>query len=250
MTVDSASCDDDVSIGTVTGQTPEAQRRDWEARPGEPRDWVAALTTPGADQTAAMRQLHRLMVRAAAHQVWRLRSALPDASPAAVDDIVNQAADEAMTSLLGKLHTFEGRSRFTTWAFKFAIVQAGTDVRRLQWQHRQVELGDLDVPATGVDGPEEQAEASDLARAVADAMRRRLTPYQRRIAVALLVEQVPIDVLADRLGTTRGALYKTVHDVRCRLRDELTVTGYLDAPPPPGGPAPHRSTPRPEAGTP
>ncbi|MDF2092231.1 sigma-70 family RNA polymerase sigma factor [Knoellia sp. 3-2P3] len=219
-------------------------------RPPEPQDWIAALTTPGPEQTAALRQLHGLMVRAAAHQVWRLRHALPDPSPAAVDDIVNQAADEAMASLLGKLHTFEGRSRFTTWAFKFAIVQAGTDVRRLQWQHRQVELGDLDVPAKAGEGPEQQAEATDLARAVADAMRRRLTPYQRRIAVALLVEQVPIDVLAERLGTTRGALYKTVHDVRSRLRDELTLTGHLDAASVSGRAAPQPSTLRPEAGTP
>ena len=239
MTVDSAGCDGRVS----TDLGPRT-------RPQEPLDWIAALTTPGPEQTAALRQLHGLMVRAAAHQVWRLRNALPDSSPAAVDEIVNQAADEAMASLLGKLHTFEGRSRFTTWAFKFAIVQAGTDVRRLQWQHRQVELGDLDVPATAGEGPEEQAEATDLARAVADAMRRRLTPYQRRIAVALLVEQVPIDVLAERLGTTRGALYKTVHDVRSRLRDELTLTGHLDAASSPGGGARHRSTLRPEAGTP
>jgi RNA polymerase sigma-70 factor (ECF subfamily) len=168
------------------------------------------------------------MIRAAAHQVWRMRSALPDPSPAAVDVIVNQAADEAMTALLGKLHTFEGRSRFTTWAFKFAILQAATEVRRLQWQHREVELRDLDVAAAPPhENPELHAEGNDLAHAVADAMRRVLTPYQRRIAVALLVDGVPIDVLAERLGTNRGALYKTLHDVRARLRSELTATGYL-----------------------
>jgi RNA polymerase sigma-70 factor (ECF subfamily) len=58
-------------------------------------------------------------------------------------------------------------------------------------------------------------------------MRTVLTPYQRRIAVALLVDGVPIDVLAQRLGTSRGALYKTVHDARVRLRGELTAKGYL-----------------------
>jgi RNA polymerase sigma-70 factor (ECF subfamily) len=60
-------------------------------------------------------------------------------------------------------------------------------------------------------------------------MREVLTPYQRRVAVALLVDGVPIDVLADRLGTSRGALYKTLHDVRVRLRAELTAKGYLQA---------------------
>ena len=77
-----------------------------------------------------------------------MRAALPDPSPGAVDVIVNQAADEAMTALLGKLHTFQGRSRFTTWAFKFAILQAATEVRRLQWQHREVELRDLEHAVT------------------------------------------------------------------------------------------------------
>jgi len=162
--------------------------------------------------------------------VWRMRDALPDGSPATVDVVANQAADEAMVALLGKLDTFEGRSRFTTWAYKFAIVQAGSDVRRIQWRQRDVELRDLDVPAPAADDPAQQAEASDLARAVADAMHRALTPHQRRVAVALLVDTIPIDVLADRLGTTRGALYKTLHDVRGRLRSELAAQGYL-----PGG---------------
>ena len=178
-----------------------------------------------------MRRLHALMVRAAAHQVWRMRAALPDPSPDAVDDLANQAADEAMTALLGKLHTFEGRSRFSTWAFKFAILQAAVEVRRIQWQHREVELRDLEIATPAHDGPEHAAEARDLGTAVVRAMGAVLTPHQRRVAVALLIDGVPIDVLADRLGTTRGALYKTVHDVRVRLRAELVATGHLGTPP-------------------
>lgn len=202
---------------------------------GVPADWILALSSSGTEQQLALRALHGLMVRAAAHQVWRMRGALPDSSPATVDIIVNQAADEAMAALLRKLHTFEGRSRFTTWAFKFAILQAANDVRRLQWQHREVELRDLDLahmPTDSHEAPEHHAEGSDLARALADAMHTCLTPHQRRVAVALLVDGVPIDVLAERLGSNRNALYKTVHDVRHRLRADLTRRGYL-----PGGSA-------------
>lgn len=204
----------------------------------EPVDWVHELSTPGPRQAAAMRQLHGLMLRAAGHQVARMRAVLPDSSQPTVDVIVNQAADEAMTALLGKLHTFEGRSRFTTWAFKFAILQAATDVRRVQWQHREVELRDLDLattPDSPHESPEHHAEAADLAVAVAASMHEVLTPHQRRVAVALLVDGVPIDVLAERLGTTRGALYKTVHDVRGRLRADLVGKGYLSAAPTSGG---------------
>ena len=63
-----------------------------------------------------------------------------------------------------------------------------------------------------------------------------LTPHQRRVVLALLVDGVPIDVLADRLGSTRNALYKTLHDARRRLRTALTESGHLEA-------RPDRSTP-------
>jgi RNA polymerase sigma-70 factor (ECF subfamily) len=213
----------------------------------DPEDWVAALSGGGARQLAATRRLHDLMLRAAGHQVSRMRATLPDDSRATVDVVVNQAADEAMTALLAKLHTFEGRSRFTTWAYKFAVLQAATEVRRLQWQHREVELQDLDLagrPTPDHDGPERQVEGADLAAAVAASMRTVLTPHQRRVAIALLVDGVPIDVLADRLGTSRGALYKTVHDVRTRLRADLAAKGYL----PPGDGSRRRPVPPTEAG--
>ena len=229
--------------------TLRSTRATLPARRSEPADWVRALGAVGPEQVVALRELHSLMLRAAGHQVSRMRGALPDDSPATVDVIVNQAADEAMTTLLAKLHTFEGRSGFTTWAYKFAILQAATEVRRIQWQHREVELRDLDlthVSAGDHDSPEHHAEANDLAGALGEAMHTVLTTHQRRVAVALLVDGVPIDVLADRLGTTRGALYKTLHDARTRLRADLTSRGYL-----PDAVSPRDDTvPRTPAGTP
>jgi RNA polymerase sigma-70 factor (ECF subfamily) len=138
-----------------------------------------------------------------------------------------------LTVLLSKLHTFQGRSRFTTWAYKFALLQAATEVRRQTWAGREVSLDDAQLWCDSDAGPEQHAEATDLARAVAAAMHDALTPYQRRIAIALLVDEVPIDVLADRLGTTRGALYKTLHEARSRLRSHLSGTGHLPAVTPP-----------------
>ncbi|GAA5164175.1 RNA polymerase sigma factor [Ornithinimicrobium tianjinense] len=221
-------------------------------RGAEPTDWVLALGTPGHEQTVAMRQLHGLLVRAAAHQVWRMRSLVDGCSPERVDEIANGAADVAMTTLLGKLHTFEGHSRFTTWAYKFALLQAASDVRQQAWRRQEVRLRDLDpsdlqLPDRRPGGPEQEAEALDLASAMARAMHECLTAYQRQIAVALLVDEVPIDVLAARLGTTRGALYKTVHVARTRLRAELTAMGYLDEPRATGAAAgQHTTDPAPE----
>ncbi len=219
----------------------------------QPRDWLHALGASGRERDEALGALHALMLRAARHQMARMRSMIPGGSARVCDDIANAAADEAMTALLAKLHTFEGRSQFTTWAYKFAILQVATEVRRQAWSGREVSLEDVgrwgvasgsthgDPPAgewgaqwgDRQPGPDLQAEAAELAQAVGVAMREALTPYQRRIAVALLVDQVPVDVLADRLGTTRGALYKTLHMARGRIRTHLVTTGHLPAPPGP-----------------
>jgi RNA polymerase sigma-70 factor (ECF subfamily) len=193
----------------------------------EPRDWVVALADPGRERDEALRDLHRFMVRAARHQVWRMQPMLGGAGHDIREELANQAADDALAALLAKVHTFQGRSRFTTWAYKFAILQAATEVRRYAWRDREISLDDAEVLPDGRAGPEQHAEAADLAGAVSRAMVVALTRYQRQIAVALLVDQVPIDVLADRLGTTRGALYKTLHDVRTRLRRHLAGTGHL-----------------------
>jgi RNA polymerase sigma-70 factor (ECF subfamily) len=78
--------------------------------------------------------------------------------------------------------------------------------------------------------PEDYAEGAAFAAAARAAIDRVLTPHQRRIALALMVDEVPIDVLAERLGTNRNALYKTLHDARGRLRDHLAELGYVPPP--------------------
>jgi RNA polymerase sigma-70 factor (ECF subfamily) len=190
----------------------------------EQYDWVDALRTPGPVRDEALRRLHALLLRAALRQVRRMHVT---GGPDEVDAVANQAADEALVAVLGKLQTFEGRSRFTTWAYKFAVLQAGVEVRRRQWSHREVPLErDALIVAPGPE-PGQYAEATDLADAVRRAIDASLSAHQRRIVVALVVDEVPIDVLAERLGSTRGAVYKTLHDARVRLRAALVSAGYL-----------------------
>jgi RNA polymerase sigma-70 factor, ECF subfamily len=158
-----------------------------------------------------------------------MQPALGDIGRVRQDEIINQAADEAMVSLLGKLSTFEGRSRFSTWAYKFGILQAAVEVNRSMWRHREVPLDDVHEPrSTGV-SPEQFSEAADFSIALGTAIAHTLTDHQRRVVLALLVDDVPIDVLAERLGTSRNALYKTLHDARKRLRGHLTSIGFLPA---------------------
>jgi RNA polymerase sigma-70 factor (ECF subfamily) len=190
-------------------------------------DWVATLGGAGPERDEAMRLLHGLLLRAARCQVTRMRTTLGPVGAVVVDEIANQSADEAMMAVLGKLSTFEGRSRFSTWAYKFAVLQAATNVRKHAWRDRDVHLDGLELLADRGGGPEQYAEAAELATVVRRAILTELSPHQRRILVALVVDEVPIDVLAERLGTNRNALYKTLHDARRKLRAHLHGTGHL-----------------------
>ena len=190
-------------------------------------DWIELLSSPGAGHDEALQRLHELLLRAARQQVSRMQPALNGIGQVRQDDIINQAADEAMISLLGKLATFEGRSRFTTWAYKFGILQAAVEVNRSMWRHREVPLDDVHEPLAAGASPEQFSEAADFSIAVGAAIEQTLTDHQRRVVLALLVDDVPIDVLAERLGTSRNTLYKTLHDARKRLRAHLTATGFL-----------------------
>jgi RNA polymerase sigma-70 factor (ECF subfamily) len=193
-------------------------------------DWVAELTATGPVRDDALRRLHALLLRAARFQVSRMSAMRAAVGAAQVDDVINLAADEAMVAVLGKLATFEGRSRFTTWAYKFAVLQAAVELRRHAWSHREVPLDAAPPLVEPRPSPDEYAEGAEFAAAVRDAIDRVLTPHQRRIALALIVDEVPIDVLADRLGTNRNALYKTLHDARGRLRAHLAGQGYPTRP--------------------
>jgi RNA polymerase sigma-70 factor (ECF subfamily) len=190
-------------------------------------EWVLRLTSSGAIRDDAICRLRELMLRASRHQVSRMPQA-SDLGGSRRDEIIHSAADEATLSVLARITSFEGRSRFTTWAYKFGIFQAAVEVRRAAWNGQEIQLRDLPVIDENPAGsPEAQAESRDLAAAVRDAMLQELTPHQRRVAIALLVDGIPTDVLANRLGTTRNALYKTLHDTRRRLRAHLIAQGLL-----------------------
>jgi RNA polymerase sigma-70 factor, ECF subfamily len=188
--------------------------------------WVAALGGAGPAREAAVERLHALLLRAARFELRR-RGAHDD-----LDDLAHQAAHDALVAILAKLGTYRGQSRFTTWAYKFALLEAGVKARRRAWQGREVVLDDEGwalVAGGDSDGPGASAETAELLHATAEAIRTVLTPHQRAVLVAITLQDVPIDVLAERLGTTRGALYKTLHDARRKLRAQLALQGLPPA---------------------
>ena len=190
--------------------------------------WLVDLADDGVAGHDALKRLRDVLLRATRHRVWAMRDQLPGAGTGELEDLAQQAADDALVAVLRQLGGFEGRSRFTTWVYKFGVLHAGVAVRRQAWRHREVPLPDTFTLVDTAPGPAAVSEATGRARAVQAAIATELTAHQRRVVSALLVDQVPIDVLAERLGSTRNALYKTLHDARRRLRTALIASGALD----------------------
>jgi RNA polymerase sigma-70 factor, ECF subfamily len=191
----------------------------------ESRAWLDSLRADGPAREDAIARLHALLLRAAHFEVARRRATMPGWDGDDLDDLALQSANDALVAVLAKLDHFRGDSRFTTWAYKFALLEAAVKVRRLAWQGREIPLEPDQWPrfADPEDSPAAQAERSELLGQIARAIEEELTPHQREVLVALALNEVPIDVLAERLGTTRGALYKTLHDARRKLRRKLDL---------------------------
>lgn len=192
--------------------------------------WVDRLSAAGRERDSAVRELHRLLLRGAQREVRR-RATGSGIGGRELDDLANQAADDATFAVLAKVDQFRGESRFTTWAYRFVVLEVSHKVGRHFWRKPQVEFSDEDwsrLPDALGTPPDRAAEAAELSRAVRHAAEHGLTDYQRRIFEAAVVQGVPLDALAIRHDTTRNALYKTLFDARRKIRAHLVANGYLE----------------------
>ena len=213
------------STALTSARAPSPPKKVTDA---ESRAWLARLGSSGQERRAAEAELHDLLLRAARFEIGRRRGAVEHVRGDDLNDLAQQAADDACVAVLSKLDQFRGDSRFTTWAYKFALLEAGVRLRRRAWQEREVTLQPEVWPLFSDAGtsPHDQTHTSELMSAIAESIEDGLTQHQRNVLVALAVNGVPIDVLAERLSTTRGALYKTLHDARRKLRADLETKGF------------------------
>ena len=192
----------------------------------ESREWLRSLRANGDVRHEAIARLHAFLLRTARFEVARRQVTLPHLRGNELDDIAHEAAGDALMSILAHLDDFRGLSRFTTWAYKFAVLEAAVKLRRRGWQGRELPL-EAEAWTQFADPslePAEEVEQRELLSTLQQAIAEILTPHQRRVLVALTLNGVPVDVLAERLHTTRGAVYKTLHVARRKLRAHLTET--------------------------
>jgi RNA polymerase sigma-70 factor, ECF subfamily len=197
------------------------------AAPDAAASLFADLHGKGPAHELAVERLHGLLLRAARFEVGRRRPSLSHLRGDELDEIALEAADDATMNVLRRLDDFRGDSRFTTWAYKFALLEAAVKLRKRAWQGREVPLEPEQWTgfSSGATPPDITVEQRELLARLQHAIRETLTPHQRQILVSVALNGVPIDVLAERLNTTRGALYKTLHDARRKLREHLEEEG-------------------------
>jgi RNA polymerase sigma-70 factor, ECF subfamily len=198
--------------------------------PGLDRDsrrWVEQLRVGHRRHDQTVVSLHVALRRVALSELSRRRGQLSWVTGPEFEDLAQQAADDALVKVLAKIDEFRGLSRFTTWAFKFVIWEVSASVARHSWRREppgEVWLWDQlpdPIARRPEDCLEQRAQLEALSRAIGE-----LTDRQRVVFVAIALNDVPIDVLAAKLGANRNAIYKNLFDARRGLRARMAAAGH------------------------
>ena len=212
----------------VSVERPPAKGQAFSVDPVS-RRWVEHLQRDHPRHNQAVAKLHDILRRAALHELERRRGQVPALAGPEFDDVAQQCADDAIINILSKIDDFKGLSRFTTWAYKFAIFEVSSKLARHAWQRHppsrdELELAEL--PDTLTPRPSELVERREQLTVLRRAIEEELTVRQREVFVAIALNDVPIDVLALELKSNRNAVYKNLFDARRKLRECLVAAGH------------------------
>lgn len=199
--------------------------------------WLADLAGEPEQQSAALQDLRERLQRSIFYYLNHERSDLRDLSNQEITRMAEDLAQEATLRVMQNVAHFRGESRFTTWANKIAVRLAISDLRRARYKDFSLENltadGELSpiasnpTPAGGnnLPNPETAVERTDVMAKIGSAMQEALTERQYRALVAVALQGIAMDVVAEQMGTNRNALYKLLHDARRKLRSHLESQG-------------------------
>lgn len=211
---------------------PVIQARQESARTNE--DWIRDLRATGQRQADALAELRAYLWRAAIYTLGRQRESLAHLGRDEVRELAEEAVQEALLTILAHLEEFRGESKFTTWAYKFAINFAMPLARREGWKHVSLDqLLDRDelpemplADETRSADPSHAALQNEIRETIRQTMEKELTERQRQAIKAIAFDEVPMDELVRLWGTNRNAIYKLLHDARRRLKARLEERGF------------------------
>jgi RNA polymerase sigma-70 factor (ECF subfamily) len=206
------------------------------SNPRSNQEWLQDLNAGGSVQETAIADLRDLLLRAALYFFSRN---LEDLKGLDRDEILQRAEDcaqDALIAVMDHLPDFRGDSKFTTWAYKFAINKALMAARRERWKGVSLdELASSDEghfqewknqdKSEGIT-PEQSAMLAEIQSIILDVLQRDLTERQRRVLILMVFHEVPMDEVARLLDTNRNAIYKLLHDARRKLKIRLQARGF------------------------
>lgn len=196
------------------------------------QEWRQVLESTGDAQNAAIEELRDYLFRASLYTFQRNKGDLANYSQEQIHQLAEDCAQNALIAVMEHLTEFRGESKFTTWVYKFAINISLTMARRERW--KGVSLDDLvdeelefrwlggKVQDTNLENIAVKREISNL---IADSIRNDLTAKQRTVFKLIVFDEVPMDVVVERLNTNRNAVYKLLHDARQKLKLKLEAHG-------------------------
>lgn len=197
-------------------------------------EWIQALGERGEAQAAALHELRVLLVRAARFALQRGQSRAGRHGAFDVDQLAEDCAQNALVAILDRLPDFRGDSRFTTWAYKFAINMALVAGRREAWKPVSLDAlleqagpstWRLETDARSVD-PDQAARRGEAWKVIEEIIETELSERQRQALKAIVVDEVPLDELVRHWGSSRNAVYKLLHDARWKLKTRLEARGF------------------------
>jgi RNA polymerase sigma-70 factor (ECF subfamily) len=206
------------------------------SHPASNRDndqWVADLRPGSAARDAAVRDLRDYLLRAILVYLIRHRSDLSVFDYDELRQFAEDWAQQALLQVLDNLPSFRGDSRFTTWAYRIAINLAAAELRRKRWENLSLEgMTESDAPDlalrqdTSTPSLETQVTREQVWAEIESIIETELTDRQRTALTRIVLQGVPVEVVAEELDTNRNNLYKILHDARRRLRRSLESRGW------------------------
>jgi len=193
-------------------------------------EWVRALRTHGIEQEDALKDLRERLLhgmRAYLAENGGYRSAL---SSEEATQIVEDCAQEALLTIREKIDTFRGESRFTTWATTVAIRLLLAELRRRRWKKVSIEsprIGHDLGPAEALQtrNPEMTLQQTEFWSMLKGIVEKDLTSRQRFVLIASAFQGMPLDMVAETLGSNRDNVYKVLYDARKKLKECFNKRG-------------------------
>lgn len=198
-------------------------------------EWLDALRADGRRRDLALLELREYLLRAVLVYLTRHRSDLAVFDYQELRQFAEDWAQQSLIQVLDSLDSFRGDSKFTTWAYRVAVNLAAAELRRKRWENLSLEgLTESESPDIGLredtsaPAPESTVTRAQVWASIESVIENDLTERQRTALTQIVLEGVPVEVVADQLHTNRNNIYKIVHDARRKLKRGLEARDWTE----------------------